>query len=68
MQRDIEEYRSIIERLKKNLNTNGWDGRWYKRAFTDNGETLGTMQNEECKIDGISEETEYQIKIIDRYI
>ena len=55
MQRDIEEYRSIIEKLKKNLNTNGWDGRWYKRAFTDNGETLGTMQNEECKIDGISQ-------------
>ena len=55
LQRDIEEYRSIIEKLKKNLNTNGWDGRWYKRAFTDNGETLGTMQNEECKIDGISQ-------------
>ena len=55
LQRDIEQYRSIIERLKKNLNTNGWDGRWYKRAFTDNGEILGTMQNEECKIDGISQ-------------
>jgi len=41
--------------LRKALNTNGWDGRWYKRAFTDDGQILGSMENEECRIDGISQ-------------
>ena len=44
-----------IKILKKSLNENGWDGRWYRRAFTDDGKILGTLQNEECKIDGISQ-------------
>ena len=37
------------------LNNNAWDGRWYKRAFTDDGDALGSLQNEECKIDSISQ-------------
>jgi len=49
------EYNNIKENLKKALNTNGWDGYWYKRAFTDSGQTLGSMENEECKIDSISQ-------------
>ena len=51
----IEKYTKIINKLKKALNTEGWDSRWYRRAFTDNGEILGSLQNEECKIDGISQ-------------
>ena len=51
----IEELQEVIEKLKRALNTNGWDGRWYRRAFMDSGEILGTLQNEECKIDGISQ-------------
>ena len=51
----VEKYEKIKEDLRKALNTNGWDGRWYKRAFTDEGDVLGTMENEECKIDGISQ-------------
>ena len=50
-----EKYLAIMEKLKRILNTEGWDSRWYKRAFTDNGETLGSLQNEECKIDNISQ-------------
>lgn len=48
-------YEQVLEELKRALNNNAWDGRWYKRAFTDNGETLGSLQNEECKIDSISQ-------------
>jgi len=48
-------YLSIKESVKKALNSNGWDGHWYKRAFTDDGKVLGTMENEECKIDGITQ-------------
>lgn len=46
---------NIKEELKKSLNKNGWDGRWYKRAYMDNGDVLGSMENEECRIDGISQ-------------
>ena len=52
---EIEYYKQLTEKIKKNLNSIGWDGRWFRRAFTDNGEILGTIQNEECKIDGISQ-------------
>jgi len=41
--------------LKKNLNANAWDGRWYKRAFCDDGTVLGTIHNQECKIDSIAQ-------------
>ena len=48
-------YEEISDKLKKALNTNAWDGRWYKRAFMDNGEALGSIECEECKIDSISQ-------------
>ena len=51
----ISKYKEILENLKRALNTKAWDGRWYKRAFMDTGEVLGTIQNEECKIDGIAQ-------------
>lgn len=51
----IEKYKQILDKLKKSLNTWGWDGRWYKRAFMDDGNILGSLQNEECRIDGISQ-------------
>ncbi len=55
LQNKIVKYQEIMQTLKKALNTNAWDGRWYKRAFMDTGEQLGTIQNEECKIDGIAQ-------------
>ena len=51
----VEKYRVVMESIKRALNTAGWDGRWYKRAFTDNGEILGSIQNEECRIDSIAQ-------------
>ena len=50
-----EKYKSIMQDLKKALNTAGWDGRWYRRAFSDNGDILGSLQNEECRIDSIAQ-------------
>jgi len=32
-----------------------WDGDWYRRAYYDDGSPLGSAQNEECKIDSISQ-------------
>ena len=48
-------WRTIKIQLKKALNTNGWDGRWYKRAFMDDGNVLGSMENDECRIDSIAQ-------------
>lgn len=51
----IEEYEKILETLRKSLNEYGWDGKWYRRAYFESGEPIGSSQNEECKIDGISQ-------------
>ena len=57
-QRDKEKclkYEQIANDLKKALNHYGWDSRWYKRAYTDSGDVLGSLQNEECRIDSIAQ-------------
>ena len=51
----ISKYKEIIENLKKAINNNAWDGRWFKRAFTDDGKELGSIQNDECKIDSLAQ-------------
>ena len=32
-----------------------WDGEWYRRGYYDNGEPLGSAQNDECKLDSIAQ-------------
>ena len=54
-ERMIQYCKEMSELLKKNLNKNGWDGRWFKRAYTDDGEILGSIENEECRIDSIAQ-------------
>lgn len=51
----IQEYEAILEKLKKALNENGWDEKWYKRAYTDDGKILGSIKNSECCIDSIAQ-------------
>lgn len=51
----ILKYETVMQQLKKALNTNGWDGRWFKRAFMDDGNILGSMENDECRIDSIAQ-------------
>ena len=50
-----ERYRTKAKELKVALNQNAWDGRWFKRAFADNGDVYGSIENEECKIDSIAQ-------------
>lgn len=50
---EYERLMEVAEKLRKNLNSEGWDGRWYKRATTDDGKVLGSAVNKECKIDSI---------------
>ncbi len=37
------------------LHSHGWDGAWFRRAFFDNGEPLGSSANDECRIDLIAQ-------------
>jgi cyclic beta-1,2-glucan synthetase len=41
--------------LKGNIETNAWDGEWYRRAYFDDGTPLGSKENQECQIDSISQ-------------
>ena len=50
---DINKYKDVKENLRKDLNTKGWDGRWFKRAINDEGIWIGSIDSKECKIDGL---------------
>ncbi len=41
--------------LKENIDKNGWDGNWYRRAYFDDGTPLGSAKNSECQIDSIAQ-------------
>jgi cellobiose phosphorylase len=41
--------------LRKNIEKSGWDGKWYRRAYFDDGTLLGSASNSECQIDSISQ-------------
>ena len=41
--------------LQENIEKNGWDGNWYRRAYFDDGTPLGSASNVECRIDSISQ-------------
>lgn len=40
-------------RLREAIEQYGWDGQWYRRAYFDNGEPLGSQTNPECQIDSL---------------
>jgi len=39
--------------LQQNIEQHAWDGQWYRRAYFDNGEPLGSSANPECQIDSL---------------
>jgi cellobiose phosphorylase len=43
------------ELLRRALDQNAWDGAWYRRAWFDDGQPLGSAINEECRIDSIAQ-------------
>ena len=48
-------YENINRELKRNINEKCWDGRWFRRAFTDDGTWIGSAENEEGRIDNIAQ-------------
>jgi cellobiose phosphorylase len=46
----VKKYTAVAAKLKKDLNKNGWDGKYYYGATKDNGEKIGSSKNTEGKV------------------
>ena len=44
---------SQAQRLQEAIELHAWDGEWYRRAYFDNGDPLGSQSNQECQIDSL---------------
>ncbi len=51
----VAKYSKYQEQLAEALNDAGWDGHWYRRAYYDDGQPLGTQDDEECRIDALAQ-------------
>jgi cyclic beta-1,2-glucan glucanotransferase len=47
----VERCQREAAQVRQNLEQNGWDGEWYRRAYFDDGSPLGSASNSECQID-----------------
>ncbi len=52
---DASHLRSLILPIANAIDTTGWDGTWYRRAYFDDGTPLGSSSNDECQIDSIAQ-------------
>ena len=50
-----ERCRAEAAQLCQRIEKHAWDGKWYRRAYFDNGTPLGSAKNPECQIDSISQ-------------
>ncbi|KAA0019959.1 glycosyl transferase [Salinicola corii] len=50
-----ERWRERAETLRQALENHAWDGEWYRRATFDDGQWLGTRDNDACRIDAIAQ-------------
>ncbi len=50
-----DRWRGHIVQLKAAVETEAWDGAWYRRAYFDDGTPLGSAANAECRIDSIAQ-------------
>ena len=48
-------FKELAQGYKNAIEKEAWDGAWYRRAFFDNGQPVGSEENEECRIDSISQ-------------
>ncbi|MFB9867870.1 GH36-type glycosyl hydrolase domain-containing protein [Vreelandella sulfidaeris] len=48
-------WRARTESCRANIESSSWDGKWYLRAFHDDGSLVGSATNRECRIDSIAQ-------------
>ncbi|MEO8439167.1 MAG: glucoamylase family protein [Spartobacteria bacterium] len=52
-EKEAAAYRARIQELSTALETQAWDGAWYRRGYYDDGSPLGSKANLEARIDSI---------------
>jgi cyclic beta-1,2-glucan synthetase len=50
-----QNWRRHAKSLAASLNDEAWDGDWYRRAYFDDGSPLGSVANDQCRIDSIAQ-------------
>lgn len=50
-----EDFRRRADAYNEAVESTGWDGEWYRRAYYDDGAPLGSRESDECKIDSIAQ-------------
>ncbi len=50
-----ESYKTKADAIIAAIEKEAWDGSWYRRAYFDDGTPLGSIENDECKIDSLSQ-------------
>jgi cyclic beta-1,2-glucan synthetase len=50
-----ELWQQRAEQLRAAIEEHAWDGRWYRRAYFDDGTPLGSSINDECRIDSLAQ-------------
>ncbi|MDO9176690.1 MAG: hypothetical protein Q7V62_17925, partial [Actinomycetota bacterium] len=51
----VDRWHAHMQSLRAALDTAGWDGDWYRRAYFDDGTPMGSSSNAECRIDSIAQ-------------
>ena len=50
-----QRWRTHAGNLRAAIEAHGWDGKWYRRGYFDDGTPLGSSLSEECQIDTIAQ-------------
>jgi cyclic beta-1,2-glucan synthetase len=48
-------WRKHAHAMQQAIEREGWDGDWYRRGYFDDGTPLGSIANDECRIDAIAQ-------------
>ncbi|HVI59123.1 MAG TPA: glycosyl transferase family 36 [Luteimonas sp.] len=48
-------WQQVADTVRKGLDAGGWDGKWYRRGYYDDGTPLGSHESSECRIDAIAQ-------------
>jgi cyclic beta-1,2-glucan synthetase len=52
---DAADFRQLADDYAAAIETHGWDGQWYRRAYFDDGTPVGSATSDECRIDSIAQ-------------
>ncbi|MHC1684125.1 MAG: glucoamylase family protein [Clostridiaceae bacterium] len=51
----VTRYSEMKEFIRENIEKNAYDGKWYRRAYFDDGTPMGSSENDECQIDSLAQ-------------